>query len=77
MVSMLEYQSRSSGLKFRPRQEFVSRFLLHLRPLTNLAMTITLTVHYQWKDETVLERTDHPPSYAEAKKMKSPNPYLP
>ena len=25
----------------------------------------------KWEDETVKERTCHPPSYAEAKKMKS------
>jgi len=31
----------------------------------------TLTAHWQWEDETVRERTGHPPSYAEAKKMKS------
>ena len=40
-------------------------------PLANSAMTSTLTVHCQWEDETVRERTGHPPSYAEAKKMKS------
>jgi len=33
-------------------------------------MTSTLTAHCQWKDETVRERAGHPPSYAEAKKMK-------
>src|SRR6218665_4025679 len=31
----------------------------------------TLTIQCQWEDETVRERTGHPPSYAEAKKMKS------
>jgi len=31
----------------------------------------TLTVHCQWEDETVRERTGHAPSYAKAKKMKS------
>ena len=30
---------------------------------------IRLTVHRQWEDETVRERTGHLPSYAEAKKM--------
>jgi len=34
-------------------------------------MMSTLTVHYQWEDEMVRERTCHPPIYAEAKKMKS------
>jgi len=34
-------------------------------------MMSALTVHYQLEDETVRERIDHPPSYAEAKKMKS------
>ena len=33
-------------------------------------MMSTLTVHSHWEDETVSERTGHPPSYAEAKKMK-------
>ena len=32
---------------------------------------LALSAHYQWEDETVWERTGHPPSYAEAKKMKS------
>ena len=42
-------------------------------PLVNSAMMSTLTAHChcQWEDETVRERTGHPPSYAEAKKMKS------
>jgi len=31
----------------------------------------TLTAHYQWEGETARERTGHPRSYAEAKKMKS------
>jgi len=34
-------------------------------------MMSTLTVHYQWADETMRVRTGHLPSYAEAKKMKS------
>jgi|SRR6218665_2023380 len=32
----------------------------------------TLTVQSQWYDEMVREKTGHPPSYKEAKKMKSP-----
>jgi len=53
-------------------QKFGSRYLLHLHPLANSAMMSTLTaVHCQWEDETVRGRTGHPPSYAEAKKMKS------
>src|SRR6218665_1671583 len=39
-------------------------------PLANSAIMSTLTEHCQWEDETVKERTGHPPSYAEAKKMK-------
>ena len=31
----------------------------------------TPTIHCQWEDERARERTDHQPSYAEAKKMKS------
>jgi len=34
-------------------------------------MVSTLTTHCQWEDKTVRERTDNPPWYAEAKKMKS------
>jgi len=30
----------------------------------------TLTTHCKWEDETVRERTGHPPSYVEAKKIK-------
>src|SRR6218665_1047484 len=42
-----------------------------LRLLANSAMMSTLSVHCQWKDETERERTGPPPSYAEAKKIKS------
>src|SRR6218665_1056022 len=34
-------------------------------------MMSTLTIRCQWEDEMVRERTGHPPSYAEANKMKS------
>jgi len=34
-------------------------------------MTNTQIAYCQWDDETVRERTDNPPSYAVAKKMKS------
>ena len=57
VVSVLDCQSRGSGFESRIWQKFGSRFL-H-------------TAHCQWEDETVRERTGHPPSYAEAKKMKS------
>src|SRR6218665_2278974 len=40
-------------------------------PLANSSMMSTQTVHCKWEDETVRERTGHPPSYTEAKKMKS------
>src|SRR6218665_1860664 len=33
--------------------------------------TTTLTLHGQWEDEMLRERTGHLPSYAEDKKMKS------
>src|SRR6218665_1517110 len=67
------------GFKSRPGQRFGLRFLLHLRPLANSAMMSTMTVHCQWEDETVRERTGHPPSYAKAKKMTlhSSYPWLP
>jgi len=41
-------------------------------PLANSDMMSTLTIHCQWEDETVRERTSHAPSYAEAKKIKWP-----
>jgi len=34
-------------------------------------MMSTLTLHCYWEDETATEGTGHPPSRAEAKKMKS------
>jgi len=40
-------------------------------PLANSDMMSTLTAHCQWENETVRERTGHPPSYAVAKKIKS------
>src|SRR6218665_3960281 len=40
-------------------------------PVANSAMMSTLTAHCQWVDNTLRERIGHPPSYAEAKKMKS------
>jgi len=45
--------------------------MFYLRPLANSAMMSTLTAHCQWEDETVREKTIHPPSYAVTKKMKS------
>jgi len=48
--------------------------------LANLAMMSALNVHCQCEDETVSERTGHPPSSAEVKKMKVANtsyPWLP
>ena len=70
VVSVLDCQSRGSGFKSRPGQKFGSRFLLHVCPLDNSAMMSTLTIHCQWEDETVRERTGHPSSHAETKKMK-------
>src|SRR6218665_2203429 len=71
VVSVLDRQLRGSGFKSRTRQKFSLRFLLHLRPLAKSAMMSTLTAHCQWEDETARKSTGHPPSYAEAKKMKS------
>jgi len=34
-------------------------------------MMTTIAAHCQWEDEMLRERTGHPPSFAEAKKMKS------
>ncbi len=71
VVSALDCQSRGSGFKPRPEQKFGSRFLFHLRPLANSAMMSKLTVHCQREDETARVRTVHPPSYSEAKEVKS------
>ena len=71
VVSLLECQLRDLGFKSRPGQKFGLRFLLQMHPIADSATMSTLTTHCKWEDETVRERTDHPPSYAEAKKIKS------
>ena len=58
-----------------PGQKFGKRFLFHLHPLANSVIMNTLTVHCRWEDEMVRERTGHPPSCTEAKKMKSLTPH--
>ena len=45
------------------------------RPLANSGMMSTLTVHCQWEDETVRQRTSHPLSYTKAKKIKLLTPH--
>src|SRR6218665_1806363 len=75
VVSVLNCHSRGPGFKFRPGQKFGSRFLLHLCPLANSSMMSTLTVHCQWEDETVRQRTGHPLSYTKAKKIKLLTPH--
>jgi len=57
--------------KSPPGQKFVLWSLLHLHPMAKSVMMSTLTVHYWREDETVREKNGQPPSYAEAKKMKS------
>src|SRR5678816_4093294 len=64
---MMDRYPRGRGFKSPPGQ----KIWLYVRPLANSAIMSTLTVHCRWDDETVRERTGHPPSYAEAKKMKS------
>jgi len=56
------------GVKVLATVDIFSRFLLPPAPLANSAMMSTLTAHCQWEDETVRERTGHPPAFAEAKK---------
>src|SRR6218665_1049509 len=70
VVSVLDCQSRGLVFKSRSQQKFGSRFLLHLCPLDNSTTMSTLIIHCWWEDETVRERPGHPPSYAEAKKIK-------
>ena len=69
MVSMLDCKSKVLGFKSRPGQKFGSRFLLHQCPLANSARMSTVCCRRE--DETAMQRTGHPPSYAEAKKIKS------
>src|SRR6218665_965609 len=74
VVSMLDCQLRNSGFNSQPRQKFGSSILLHLRSLSNSPMMNTLNTSSQCcqlEDETVRERTGHPPSYSVAKKIKS------
>jgi len=63
VCSVLDYQSRGRRLISPPRYRDLCQDFC--------AMMSTPTVNCRWEDETVIERTDHPPSYAEAKKMKS------
>ena len=62
MVSVLDCQSSGFGFKSWSGQKFYSKFLLHL---ANSSMMSMQTIHCQWVDETVRERTGHPPSYTE------------
>lgn len=39
-------------------------------PLANSTMSSTATMLYRWEDEMTRESTDHPPSYAKAKRIK-------
>ena len=71
MVSVVDCQSRGSGCKIPTRAEICIEISAPPAPLANSAMMSTRTVHCQWEGETVRERTGHPPSYGEAKKMKS------
>ena len=60
MVNVLDCQLRGSRFKSWPGQKFGLRFLLHLYPQSNSSMMSTLTVHCQWEDETMRERTGPP-----------------
>src|SRR5688572_7056066 len=71
VISVIDCHSRGQGFKSLPGQKFGSRFLPHVCPLANSARMSTLNAYCRWEDETARERTGHPPSYAEAKKMKS------
>ena len=69
--SVLNCQSRGLGVQIQARAEiWFENSALHA-PLANSAMMSTLTLHCQWENEMVRERTGRLPSYAEAKKMKS------
>jgi len=61
VVSLLDCQSRGLGIEISAPPA----------PPNQLSYDEYTTVHCQWEDETVKERTGHLPSYTEAKKMKS------
>ena len=69
MVHVLDCQSR--GLGSNPaRAEVCVENSVPSVPLANSVMVSTLTASFQWEDKVARERTGHPPSYIEAKKMK-------
>lgn len=43
----------------------------NLHPLANSAVMSTGTLHCEWEDQAVWERSGQPPASAEAKKLKS------
>src|SRR6218665_1415212 len=69
-IQILRFGTRPPLTASIAEQKCGSRFLCHQRPLANSDMMSTLTTHCQWEDETVRERTGHPPSYSVARKMK-------
>ena len=69
-VSTLDSQSRGDGFNSPPWTE-TSEILVPAAPPAKSVVMSTQTVYCLWEDETAMERTCHPLSYAEAKKMKS------
>src|SRR6218665_117771 len=65
----------SFGIQIRARAEIWFEISAPLAPPIQLSYCMmskpTPTAHCQREDDTVRERTGYPPSYAEAKKMKS------
>src|SRR6218665_429635 len=61
------------GLNPGPRSLMAANVTTRLwrTPNDEHPMTSILTIHFQWEDETVKERTGHPPAYADSKKIKS------
>jgi|SRR6218665_2738026 len=70
IISALDCQSRGPEVKSLPEQNLHRVFCPKGPTLTNPAKMSTPTVHCRWEDEMARVRTDHPRSYAEAKKMK-------
>ena len=67
----MDCQLRGQGFKFPKGQKLVLRFMLYLCLLEKSVIMSAPTVPCWWEeDEMVKERTGHPPSFAEAKKMK-------
>ena len=65
------YKKAAIAQNYPLEAKFCLEHLLHLCLLANSTVMSTLTVHSEREDKMARDRTSHPPTYAEAKKMKS------